>query len=100
MSAPDPYDLEQVYDDEISPLMAQIIEICKRENMPMVASFQYARDEDHVDDCCTSLINGLDGRYSRSFDHAHALIQRGLSEGESVKVVGGAHFAAMTIKKP
>lgn len=30
---------ESVYDDEISPLMAQIITICKREHIPIHASF-------------------------------------------------------------
>ena len=34
-------DKEKVYDEEIHPLMAQIIAICKRENIPMVASFEY-----------------------------------------------------------
>jgi hypothetical protein len=31
---------EQVYDEQIAPLMKQIIEICKREKMPMFADFQ------------------------------------------------------------
>lgn len=35
-------DLEGVYDREIAPLMAQIIAVCKREGMPVLASFQYA----------------------------------------------------------
>jgi hypothetical protein len=33
------YDKEKVYDDEIAPLMKQIIEICKREQLPMVMQF-------------------------------------------------------------
>lgn len=33
------YDKEQVYDEQISPLMAQIIEICKREEIPMAVQF-------------------------------------------------------------
>jgi hypothetical protein len=35
-------DLEAVYDAEISPLMAEIIAICKRVGMPFIASFEYA----------------------------------------------------------
>lgn len=38
------YDKEDVYDEEIAPLMQSIIEICKRENLPMVAQF-YLKDE-------------------------------------------------------
>lgn len=33
------YDKESVYDEKIAPLMEQIIEICKAEELPMVASF-------------------------------------------------------------
>lgn len=32
---------EAVYDAEISPLMTQIIKICRANNIPMIASFQY-----------------------------------------------------------
>lgn len=43
MSAPT-FDQEKVYDTEIAPLMTQIIEICKRVDMPFIASFAYAYD--------------------------------------------------------
>ena len=36
---PEHYNLESIYDEKISPLMRQIIDICKEHNMPMVASF-------------------------------------------------------------
>jgi|HubBroStandDraft_5_1064220.scaffolds.fasta_scaffold294317_2 hypothetical protein len=32
---------EDVYDTQISPLMAQIIAICKEHDIPVVAQFQY-----------------------------------------------------------
>ena len=35
------YDLEAIYDAEIGPLMAQIIAICERHELPMIASFAY-----------------------------------------------------------
>lgn len=35
-------DNEQVYDERISPLMAQIIAICKEHEIPCVATFEYA----------------------------------------------------------
>lgn len=52
------YDLEQVYDDEIGPLMDQVIKICEKHGMPMLATFAYRRAEDG-DDYCTSSIDSL-----------------------------------------
>lgn len=42
------YDKEEVYDNEIAPLMAQIIAICKREQLPMVAQF-YLKEQQEDD---------------------------------------------------
>jgi hypothetical protein len=58
-----PFDLESVHDSEISPLMKQIIEVCKRVNMPMLATFCYrkgksADDPDGVEYCTTSIPRG------------------------------------------
>ena len=40
------FELEDVYDEKISPLMTQIIAICKEYDMPMVCKFQYCNRED------------------------------------------------------
>jgi hypothetical protein len=54
---PEPeFDLEAVYDAEIAPLMTQIIDVCKRHGMPMVASFCYAVSEEDGFDFCTSSV--------------------------------------------
>jgi hypothetical protein len=37
-------DNEAVYDNEIAPLMQRIIDICKRHEIPMAATFEYAPD--------------------------------------------------------
>ena len=37
---------EDVYDNEISPLMSQIIAICKEHDIPLVAQFQYCNTPD------------------------------------------------------
>jgi len=37
---------EQIYDEQISPLMAQIIAICKEHGIPIVASFFTPGDND------------------------------------------------------
>lgn len=52
---------ESVYDNEISPLMAKILEICKREKIAMVAQFSTPNDED-PDLLCTSAL--LDKEYN------------------------------------
>jgi hypothetical protein len=51
MSDAMPTNLEQVYDEQINPLMAQIIAICKEHGLPMIASFQYEPES-----YCTTLI--------------------------------------------
>jgi hypothetical protein len=40
----EPFDLEAVYDEQIAPLMARIIEVCQANNIPMLASFAYSYD--------------------------------------------------------
>jgi len=49
---------EQIYDEQIAPLMSQIIEICKSENIPMFAEFQYS----DLDFCKTLVYPNVDGR--------------------------------------
>lgn len=51
---------EQIYDAEISPLMAKILEVCKREKIAMVAQFSTPNDDD-PDLLCTSAL--LDKEY-------------------------------------
>ncbi len=50
------YDHEKVYDDQISPLMQQIIKICKDNNIPMIASFEYKHDTNEHSDMCTTYL--------------------------------------------
>lgn len=45
----EPFDLEAVYDAEIFPLMDQILDICKKHKMPMLASFVYKCNEEGED---------------------------------------------------
>ena len=49
------WNLEDVYDEQIVPLMVQILKICKKHQMPMVASFEY-RSKDGDGDLCTSAL--------------------------------------------
>ena len=59
-------DKERIYDEHISPLMTQLLEICQREGIPMFASFQYS-DEGF---CTSALSTG-----HCVFDHYRVLAQ-------------------------
>lgn len=50
------WDKEDVYDNQISPLMTQIIAICKEHNVPMVAQFQFRNDEEEGPGLCTTTL--------------------------------------------
>ena len=69
---------EQVYDDKISPLMAQIIEICQEHNIGMIADFEIPNDEDQ-DLCCTTSLPGDGDQISRR----HSLARQALMGGGS-----------------
>jgi len=59
------YDKESVYDERISPLMAQIIKICQEEGIPFAAQF-YLKQEREDADCeneamwCTTVLNNIE----------------------------------------
>ena len=59
-------DKEAIYDEQIAPLMTQLLEICQREGVPMFASFQY-----NEDGFCTS----AQSSGHCVFDHYRALAQ-------------------------
>ena len=48
---------EEIYDDQINPLMARIINVCKEHNIPFIASFQLTgEDTEEVIFCNSSLL--------------------------------------------
>jgi len=59
-------DKEAIYDEQIAPLMTQLLEICHREGVPMFASFQYSEDGF----CTSAQSNG-----HCVFEHYRALAQ-------------------------
>lgn len=69
------YDKESVYDNEIAPLMKQIIEICKREELPLVAQFYLKQQHPDADEengpmyCTTTIIPPRDKFYKEHHDH-------------------------------
>jgi len=46
---------EQIYDQQIAPLMTQIIEICQKNGIAMIASFDITTDVDGNLTCTTCL---------------------------------------------
>jgi hypothetical protein len=85
------YDKEQVYDEKISPLMTEIIKICKENDIKMVADF-YLREPTESEDefhCTTALI--MDCESERLKD-----LVRVIYNGY---VVQKPFFVAMTITK-
>lgn len=81
---PERFNLESVYDEKISPLMRQIIDICKAHNMPMVASFAYENSEENGIGCCTTALT-FEGRSIKAFADATSVIR------------GNPGFSAFTI---
>lgn len=77
------FDLESVYDKEISPLVAEIIKICKRAGMPMLASFCYAagKNEDDPDGVyfCTTYLHNSSGYQPDELKEAVRVIRNGAS---------------------
>ena len=74
---------EQAYDTLISPLMLQIIGICKYQGIAMMASFDIAHEGEgpNGEDCsglvCSTLLPDGDGVPNQVFMQANTLIRRG-----------------------
>lgn len=60
---------EQIYDEKISPLMTQIISICKEHKIPIVASFFTPGDDDPELAVTTALL-GNDFEAPKNFSNA------------------------------
>ncbi|WP_236237674.1 hypothetical protein [Pseudomonas faucium] len=76
---------EEIYDEQISPLMQQIIAICKDKGIAMQASFDIAHDGEgpNGEDCssltCTTNLPDGDGKFNERFAKANAIIRQGHS---------------------
>ena len=64
---------EQIYDEKINPLMAQIIEICKTNGIAMLCSFALPTPED-ADLLCTSRLPNENGKLPAPLSEASAVI--------------------------
>jgi hypothetical protein len=74
------YDLEAIYDEQIYPLMEQIITICQEHRIPLVCSFQYGTHDANTDDedrgLCTTY--SAHGRKCPELTRAKDIIVKGL----------------------
>lgn len=80
------YNCEKVYDEEISPLVKKINDICKKHRIPAFMSFKYEMDEDKGDGLCTTNLP-FEGRTPECYSKCHGLVYNR----------GGAIFAAVAI---
>lgn len=74
------YELEHIYDEQIAPLMTQIIAICQEHGIPMIASFAYRCDAQGEYDLCTSCLPGPDNNAPPSYIDAIDIIYKAGSE--------------------
>ena len=68
---------EKIYDNEISPLMQEIIRICNEHGIPMIASFNYDYTEDNGIGRCTTLINNIKGKEDDVLQKANHVLRHG-----------------------
>lgn len=76
---------EQIYDAQIFPLMAQILDICKEHKIAMVAAFHTPNDED-AELFCSSRVPGENGEYPAYLKDLSAIVSRNI-RGESAHLV-------------
>jgi len=65
------YDKESIYDNQIAPLMKEIISICKREQLPMVAQFYLKEVHDETGDpmyCSTVILPAKEDINAEAYD--------------------------------
>lgn len=84
------YDKEQVYDEKINPLMAQIIDICKENDIQMLFSC-YLRADDEGDLKCDTYLESKEENCN-NLDDAAKVIRFGY-------VAQKPYFIATTITK-
>ncbi|WP_127833980.1 hypothetical protein [Pantoea dispersa] len=85
------FDLENVYDEQISPLVQQIIDICNENQIPMVCSFAYKNDAENGGSFCSTALNGFAGRVVPTFNEAIRII-RPRSQFVAMTIMsGGSH---------
>lgn len=82
------FDKENVYDEQIAPLMEQIIAICNENGLSMFASYCIKNDEENGELYCTTCLPG--DCQPDKFKDLYRMLQQGY-------VVTPPFFGAMTV---
>lgn len=69
---------EEIYDEQISPLMEEIIKICKEHKIATLCTFEIPTDEDEGLRCTTSLPDET-GEFSGDMRRAVEIVRSGSS---------------------
>jgi hypothetical protein len=86
---------EQIYDDQISPLMAQIIDICREHKIAFLASFFIPTEED-ADLRCSSAMLGAEFEPPEEFTRAWREIRPSRSGGLMLRTESGDGSTTLT----
>lgn len=89
--------IEQVYDERVSPLMTQIIAICKEHKIAMVAQFAIPIQDD-PDLCCTTALTTKEFEPPDHLRRAVGFLERGgRPEPLHLRIEGGGKTMFETI---
>lgn len=80
---------EEIYDQEIGPLMTKIVATCQEHGIAMIASFSIPHPQSPDLLCTTSLPDG-DGKRPKQFARAHNIIINGDTQTFAMTMIGTA----------
>ena len=80
------FNKEDIYDEQISPLVQQLIDICQAHEIPMIASFTYENSPERGPGRCTTLLNHFSERLDDANAKAVNIIKRGGQETFSMAI--------------
>ncbi|KPY88961.1 MULTISPECIES: hypothetical protein [Pseudomonas syringae group] len=94
---------EQVYDDQISPLIKQIVDIARQNGIAMVASFSIAHDGEgpNGEDCstltCTTHLPDGDDVFDPRYKRCAQAIQQGHHQMVAMSITSTAPDGSKTL---
>ncbi|RJG10973.1 hypothetical protein D3879_14950 [Pseudomonas cavernicola] len=86
---------EDIYDEQINPLMGEIIQICKQHNIALIFSAHIPNDED-PDLACTTHLPGDGGEFYPAFAKCMPIIRPSAGAVVHTKVVDSQGSATIT----
>ncbi len=89
---------EQIYDEQISPLMTDIIAVCKKHKIAFLASFAIPNDDDTDLRCTTALYESRDESTEdvEDFRKAYAILRGGRANPMMMTVDHGDGLKTLT----